>query len=684
MKKLVALLLALVIAVTTLAIPTSAATAKPKIWSGKSDTSWYTGDKDSYDISTAEQLAGLSELVGKGNSMSGVVFNLTNDIWLNDNTDWEKWKDNPPKNTFTPIGHSGNPVGGYYPFSGVLNGNGHAIRGLYVNSGRTAGLFGYLYCAGVTNLIIGAGVIIGYDNLKGMGVDAGGIAGIAEGSIINQCQNSAHVYALGQKDVANGDRTARCGGIVGSMQTENMSSVALGAALAAGGVFVNPLLFSDGSGGLIKASGIFNCITNGKVNIVCGTTAGHLGGIVGWSNNGTIRNCMAGNGWHFEKGIGNHGTIHRGQIAGGIYCCNIINSYYYDNGLKAVGQDMRTPVIPITVEAYKFDNTTSNSELADKLGDAFVFNKEDKFIYLACDQRLLNPTTETSTSNDDTDTVSYSKPTATVKNGKATIKWDKVENATKYIVKSKLSNGEYSSLQTTTKTTLTLSDLTKGRKYTLMVQAKLKDSTTVEIGKVSFTMTPGKVSKDGTYKMTIFGNTYTGKYTGAMTSSRVPNGKGTFSCKLSDGRTIKYSGQFKKGIKSGTGVLNITYSAGDVEAYRGKWVNDDLPDGTYSWDMSDGEYLTYRGKLVEGLFSGKGEMNYSLKEGGECTYKGDFLNDKRNGTGVDTYTYPNGDTVKYEGSFADGKLNGKIKITSTINGKTTVCEQEYKNGVLVE
>ena len=40
--------------------------------------------------------------------------------------------------------------------------------------------------------------------------------------------------------------------------------------------------------------------------------------------------------------------------------------------------------------------------------------------------------------------------------------------------------------------------------------------------------------------------------------------------------------------------------------------------------------------------------------------------------------------MKYEGSFADGKLNGKIKITSTINGKTTVYEREYNNGVLVE
>ena len=33
-----------------------------RIWDGSSDTAWYTGDKDSYDIYTAEELAGLNEL----------------------------------------------------------------------------------------------------------------------------------------------------------------------------------------------------------------------------------------------------------------------------------------------------------------------------------------------------------------------------------------------------------------------------------------------------------------------------------------------------------------------------------------------------------------------------------------------------------------------------------------------
>ena len=217
-----------------------------------------------------------------------------------------------------------------------------------------------------------------------------------------------------------------------------------------------------------------------------------------------------------------------------------------------------------------------------------------------------------------------------------------------------------------------------------MVQAKLKNGTTVEIGKVSFTMASGKVSKDGTYKMTIFGNTYTGKYTGAMTSSRVPNGKGTFTCKSSDGTVILYIGQFKKGIKSGTGTLRFTWSNGFVRTYRGRWENDDLPNGIFSEDLESGDYGIYYGQLTNGLFKGKGEIVRVYEDGSQFTYKGDFVDNRINGTGVYIFTESDGDTVKYEGEFVDGYLNGKIKVTSTTNGKTTTYTQEYKNGTIID
>ena len=74
MKKLTAILLTFAIAVTEFVVPASAAT-KTKIWNGKADTSWYTGKKTSYDISTPEELAGLSKLVNSGKSMEGIIIN---------------------------------------------------------------------------------------------------------------------------------------------------------------------------------------------------------------------------------------------------------------------------------------------------------------------------------------------------------------------------------------------------------------------------------------------------------------------------------------------------------------------------------------------------------------------------------------------------------------------------------
>lgn len=55
--------------------------ASSKVWDGTADTSWFQGDLDYYEISTAEQLAGFAQLVNEGNSFKNVTICLTND-WL--------------------------------------------------------------------------------------------------------------------------------------------------------------------------------------------------------------------------------------------------------------------------------------------------------------------------------------------------------------------------------------------------------------------------------------------------------------------------------------------------------------------------------------------------------------------------------------------------------------------------
>lgn len=75
-----------------------------RVWNGKADTSWFTKDKkkDSYEISTPEQLAGFAQLVTDAahpDRFRGVMISLTNDIILNDTANWKNWKESPPKNT---------------------------------------------------------------------------------------------------------------------------------------------------------------------------------------------------------------------------------------------------------------------------------------------------------------------------------------------------------------------------------------------------------------------------------------------------------------------------------------------------------------------------------------------------------------------------------------------------------
>lgn len=387
MKRIISAILAAAMAVTMLVIPANAAKTTVKVWNGKVVTSWYTGDKTEYNISSPGQLAGLAELVNSGESMQGVVINLTADLKMNNTKNWKEWYKTAPKNKFTPIGQSGDPVNGYYPFAGVFNGNGHSISGLYVNSTTTAGLFGYISGAAVSNVIVKESVIIACDNGDNVGAYAGGIAGISEGSVINMCEYAGEVRCIGQKDAENGMRAAYAGGIVGSMHTENVSAVLLGIGFAAFGTFYNALIFTDGNGGLIKDSCVANCISNGLVYTSSGVEA-YNGGIAGWGNNGKIINCLSSSGYKWSRGWGNYGSLYIGGIVGGRSNCSLENCYYYSSAkkLKSIGQDMSSSVVPVKNKAYYCDNETLKSkDTTDKLGSAFVYRNNS--VYLACDLR---------------------------------------------------------------------------------------------------------------------------------------------------------------------------------------------------------------------------------------------------------------------------------------------------------
>ena len=97
-------------------------------WDGTStETDWYDANKSEFEISTAEQLAGLAQLVNSGTeTFPDKIIKLTADIDLGGKT-------------WTPIGNS---IKANFAFKGGFYGQGHIISNLYVPDTYCPGLFG--------------------------------------------------------------------------------------------------------------------------------------------------------------------------------------------------------------------------------------------------------------------------------------------------------------------------------------------------------------------------------------------------------------------------------------------------------------------------------------------------------------------------------------------------------------
>lgn len=388
MKKVTSLFLAIALILTMFAIPANAATttvSTPTIWNGKVSTNWYTGKKNTYNISTASQLAGLAKLVNSGESMTGITINLTADIKLNDTSNLANWSTKAPKNKWTPIGKSGNPVSGYFPFAGAFNGNGHTIEGIYVSGVTTAGLFGYLYGGIVTGVTIKNGYISANQETSSKSTYAGGISGIAEKSIINECENNATIYSQcgGKKDLG-GMLTSYAGGIVGSVHQENMAEEFLFVAFLGAGFMVNPLLTAGMKDGYITSTRISNCLNSGIIKAVAsGITMPCVGGIAGRMVSGTITRVLNVGGVNFSRSDGGRFGTYGGKTAGGIIgeFTNVTMSrcYYYTTSTKWKG--VGKLVYNMNSDKYTdnsqgiTDKIVVSTKLVDALGDSFVYVK---------------------------------------------------------------------------------------------------------------------------------------------------------------------------------------------------------------------------------------------------------------------------------------------------------------------
>lgn len=187
------------------------------VWDGSVAKQFAGGDgsKDSpYQISNGAELAYLAKLVNDGNDFSKKTITLKADIKLN--TD-----DVPASgNEWTPIGNSDDNV-----FSGIFDGNGHTISGLYINvtgslkGSLYQGLFGCVEDGTVQNLIVTGSVTVKNTASKNVSC-IGGIVGSADKAVQN-CGFYGIVSA--KKNVSNTaeDCTKYNGGVVGKGKATN-------------------------------------------------------------------------------------------------------------------------------------------------------------------------------------------------------------------------------------------------------------------------------------------------------------------------------------------------------------------------------------------------------------------------------------------------------------------------------
>ena len=230
-----------------------------------------------YQISTADQLKLFRDIVNGSNDQTpnrGACAVLTADIDL-ENKPW------------TPIGKYTDDGFDNTPYTGTFDGQGHTIKGLYVNLSDVAvGLFGCLEDAVVRNLTVD-----GY--VQGSNI-VGGIAGKTRAygtapSTVENCRNNCRVvceYGIGS--------FLYVGGIVGSAQNTTIADCVNTGVVEAKGSNNFSSVAAGIVGSLYKNMTVKNCYNTGEINVTGDKLrAGTAGGIAGsdFSDGSTISDC---------------------------------------------------------------------------------------------------------------------------------------------------------------------------------------------------------------------------------------------------------------------------------------------------------------------------------------------------------------------------------------------------------
>ena len=297
-RKILSLLLSFTLCLTLL--PTAAfATDSTDTWDGSADTSWYADapDASEYYISTAEQLAGLAQLVNADpgtTNFAGKTFYLESDLDLSGH----EW---------ISIGTGRGGTQSKYSFCGVFDGQSHVISNLYSHESYIEGadeshnllrnaLFGNVYNGEVKNLGV-ANAEIWIDPKDDSAAGKGILVDWLGKSKITNCWTSGSIES-GSKVEKN------IGGIVGvTVQGCTISGCYSTATLTGNftnseGYYTEPNPADwpcDTIGGIVGARfdgnlTVTDCWFDGK--IVVNSLQAAVGGIVGYADVTTVKNCM--------------------------------------------------------------------------------------------------------------------------------------------------------------------------------------------------------------------------------------------------------------------------------------------------------------------------------------------------------------------------------------------------------
>ncbi len=284
---------AIMVAVFAVPMMSGDADAATDTWDGTADTSWYNDTSTEFTLKTAEELAGLANIVNEGNQLSGKTIILDSDIDLSGRA-WTPIGDAPRVDYSTEIA----------AFAGKFIGNGHTINGLsserYTPSDDSLednsteklmeylfGFFGYIYNAEISGLkFTNAELVFEVSEKDGYKYVADSV-GVA--------------VAYSQGDSKVSDITIESGNVKGYDAVGGIVARSYGASITIqkciSNVPVTATLENGGkAGGIIgivslntSASTLTNCTSSGTVS------AEFAGGILGYSGDGSkvIENCTS-------------------------------------------------------------------------------------------------------------------------------------------------------------------------------------------------------------------------------------------------------------------------------------------------------------------------------------------------------------------------------------------------------